>query len=107
MDGAPAIPLSRPLISKLYIPHCYDYDLDLLDQLSGHGLTFDEIIINYDIKLPLYTLGRIVDALGANIKCLRILFSLSGCMYIAQESTARLAKSKTMLLQIVRDMTDL
>jgi len=108
MDDEPAAPLSRPLIPKLHISDCYEDGLDLLDQLSGHGLVLDEVVVSYVSQHHLHTLGpRIVDVLGANIKCLRVLPSLAGCMYITRGSTVRLAKLKTMLLQTARDTGDL
>jgi len=107
VDDEPVVPLSRLLISKLHISDCHEDGLDLLDRLSGHGLAFCEIVVDYVSQLHLQTLGRIVDALGENTKCLRVLRGLAGRMYITRESAAGLAKLKTVLLQTARDMGDL
>jgi len=106
-DGAPAVPLSRPLIPKLHISDCYKDDLDLLDQLWGLGLSFDEVVVDYTSWLRSSTLSRIVDALGVNTKYLRLLPHLGEYMCITRESTVRLAKSETMLLQAVLYVADL
>jgi len=101
-DGVPAVPLSRPLISKLHISNYFKDDFDPLDQLWGLGLSFDEIVVYYTSWLHSSTLSRIVDALGVNAKYLRLLPYLGEYMCITRESTVRLAKSETMLLQAVR-----
>jgi len=107
VDDEPVVPLSRLLISKLHISDCHGDDLDLLDRLSGHGLAFGEIVVDYVSQLHLQTLGRIVDALGVNTKCLRVLRSLAERMYITRESAAGLAKSRAVLLQPTQDLTNL
>jgi len=107
MDDVPAVPLSHLLFPKLHISDCHEDGLGLLDQLSGHGLVFGEVVVDYTSQFRLRTLGRIVGALGVTTKCLRVLPSLAGCMYITRESTVRLAELKATLLQTVRDMADL
>jgi len=102
MDDEPIVPLSRLLISKLHISDCYEDGFDLLDKLSGQGLVFDEITADYQSQH-----GRIVDAFGANVKCLRLLPRSDVCMCIIRESIARLAKSETMFPQTTQDTLNL
>lgn len=97
-------PLSRPLLGQLYIAQTYE-DLGLLDQLSGLGLVFDEILFNSGLRVHTRTLRRIVDGVGVNVERLRLLDPLSrdGMQTPSQaEPTPKLTESNTMFLQTVR-----
>ena len=89
-DGKPASPLCRPLIRKFHISSFDNPDLEILDQLSELGLVFEELIVGgWSSKIGLYTLSRIVNSLGANVKCFRLLRwetrrKCVGCMYITR-----------------------
>jgi hypothetical protein len=83
VDGGPAPPLSRPLIGQLRISGFHQDILDLLDQLSGLGsVSFDDIVLTQYPWPRVQNLERIVNAVGVNVKRLRLLSRFEGCTYI-------------------------
>ena len=69
----PASPASRPLIRQLHIFELYrSSGFGLFHQLSAVGLAFDEIVFGEHPQIPPLTFERVVGAVGAGVKRLRL-----------------------------------
>ncbi|KAF9647249.1 hypothetical protein BDM02DRAFT_2735437 [Thelephora ganbajun] len=73
VDGEPVSPVSRPLIRKLHISDVRGSGFDLLDELSGLGPVFDEIVVGGWLQGYSHVLGLILGAVGVKAKRLRLL----------------------------------
>ena len=86
MDGKPSSPLSRPLIRKLHLSGFPKDGLGILYQLSELGPAFDELVIDCWSRVPRPILSSIVDSLGINAKCIRLLRFSGMCTYKYENS---------------------
>jgi len=84
VDVKPVRPLSRPLLGQLHISEAYEGRFCILNRLSGVGLSFDEIVLDGSSPVSLHTLGRVVEAVGVRVKCLRLSEPLERCAYITE-----------------------
>ena len=82
VNDKPVRPVSRPLLRQLHISEAYEGGFSILDQLSEVGLAFDEIVVDGPSPVSLHTLGRVVDAVGARVRCLKLSNPLETCTYI-------------------------
>ena len=78
LDDEPVSPVSRPLVERLYTSGLYG-TMGFLDQLSGLGLVFEEIVL--DERASAHLVERVADAVGMSVKHLRLLQPLRGCVY--------------------------
>ena len=73
VDATPAPPLSHSLIEELWVSAFDENHFGLLNQLSKLGLVFGEVVLNrYPMVRP-RNLERVVNAVGVNVKRLRLM----------------------------------
>ena len=79
-DGNPAPSLSRSRMSRLYLSEVRTDALGILDQLSEHGLAFDEVVVGSRRPVLIPALTRIADTFGKKSQCLRLVRISTLCM---------------------------